>query len=129
MKRKALKKTSLFLGMALLSLASCSGSAPDGSINLRVLNCEDYIGDGVLEAFEAWEKETNGKNVKVIYDTFDTNETMLSSLKTGKSTYDLICPSDYAIQKMMSSGMLERFDEDVTPNYDAYASPYLLKQM
>ena len=55
MKRKALKKTSLFLGMALLSLASCSGSAPDGSINLRVLNCEDYIGDGVLEAFEAWE--------------------------------------------------------------------------
>ena len=129
MKRKALKKTSLFLGMALLSLASCSGSAPDGSINLRVLNCEDYIGDGVLEAFEAWEKETNGKNVKVIYDTFDTNETMLSSLKTGKSTYDLICPSDYAIQKMMSSGMLEPFDEDGTPNYDAYASPYLLKQM
>ena len=115
MKRKALKKTSLFLGMALLSLASCSGSAPDGSINLRVLNCEDYIGDGVLEAFEAWEKETNGKNVKVIYDTFDTNETMLSSLKTGKSTYDLICPSDYAIQKMMSSGMLEPFDGDGTP--------------
>lgn len=129
MKNKPFKRTSLFLGMALLSLCSCSGAAPSEAINLRVLNCEDYIGDGVLEAFEAWEKETNGKNVKVIYDTFDTNETMLSSLKTGKSTYDLICPSDYAIQKMMSSGMLEPFDSDGTPNYDSYASPYLIKQM
>ena len=54
---------------------------------------------------------------------------MLSSLKTGKSTYDLICPSDYTIQKMMSQGMLEPFDEDATPNYDEYASHYLQEQM
>lgn len=118
MKYQKLRKTSLFLGLSILCLASCSGASGGDVINLRVLNCEDYIGDGVLEAFEAWEKEKNHKNVKVIYDTFDTNETMLSSLKTGKSTYDLICPSDYTIQKMMSSGMLEPFDEEGTPNYD-----------
>ena len=129
MKNQKLRKTSLFLGLSLLCLASCSGTSSSDVINLRVLNCEDYIGDGVLEAFEAWEKEENGKNVKVIYDTFDTNETMLSSLKTGKSTYDLICPSDYAIQKMMSSGMLEPFDADGTPNYYKYVSPYLISQL
>ncbi len=129
MKRQKLRKTSLFLGLSLLCLASCSGASGDDAINLRVLNCEDYIGDGVLEAFETWERETNHKNVKVIYDTFDTNETMLSSLKTGKSTYDLICPSDYTIQKMMSSGMLEPFDEGKTPNYFKYVSPYLISQL
>ena len=129
MKNQKLRKTSFFLGLSILCLASCSGTSSSDVINLRVLNCEDYIGDGVLEAFETWEKEENGKNVKVIYDTFDTNETMLSSLKTGKSTYDLICPSDYTIQKMMSSGMLEPFDADGTPNYDTYVSPYLIKQL
>ena len=129
MRRQKLRRTSFFLALPILCLASCSGSAESDVINLRVLNCEDYIGDGVIEAFEAYEKETYHKNVKVIYDTFDTNETMLSSLKTGKSTYDLICPSDYTIQKMMSSGMLEPFDEKGTPNYFKYVSPYLISQL
>lgn len=143
------KPLSLFAFFLLLSpsLAACGGAGASGeTINLRVLNWEDYIGeyelevdldgDGeyelypdVISAFEAYEKNVLGKNVKVIYDTFDTNETMLSSLKTGKSTYDLICPSDYTIQKMMSQGMLEPFDEDATPNYDEYASHYLQEQM
>ena len=143
------KPLSLFAFFLLLSpsLAACGGAGAAGeTINLRVLNWEDYIGeyelevdldgDGeyelypdVLSAFEAYERNVLGKNVKVIYDTFDTNETMLSSLKTGKSTYDLICPSDYTIQKMMSQGMLEPYDADATPNYDEYASHYLQEQM
>ncbi len=142
-------KLTAFCGLLLLlspSLASCGGAGESGGINLRVLNWEDYIGeyeleadfdnDGefetypdVISAFEAYEWIVNGKKVNVIYDTFDTNETMLSSLKTGKSTYDLICPSDYTIQKMMSQGMLVPFEEGSTPNYDASASPYLSGQM
>lgn len=142
-------KLTAFCGLLLLlspSLASCGGAGESGGINLRVLNWEDYIGeyeleadfdnDGefetypdVISAFEAYEWIVNGKKVNVIYDTFDTNETMLSSLKTGKSTYDLICPSDYTIQKMMSQGMLVPFEEGSTPNYDASASPYLSGQL
>lgn len=142
-------KLTAFCGLLLLlspSLASCGGAGESGGINLRVYNWEDYIGeyeleadfdnDGefetypdVISAFEAYEWIVNGKKVNVIYDTFDTNETMLSSLKTGKSTYDLICPSDYTIQKMMSQGMLVPFEEGSTPNYDASASPYLSGQM
>ena len=143
------KKSLFFLASILLLsplTASCSSSDSGDYIKLRILNSEDYIGEGEIEislkegeeaetfenviaAFEAYEKKVNNKNVKVIYDTFDTNETMLSSLKTGKSTYDLICPSDYTIQKMMANGMLEPFDSGSTPNYDEYASRYLLSQM
>ena len=142
-------KLTAFCGLLLLlspSLASCGGAGESGGINLRVYNWEDYIGeyeleadfdgDGeyetypdVISAFEAYEWIVNGKKVNVIYDTFDTNETMLSSLKTGKSTYDLICPSDYAIQKMMSQGMLVPFEEGSTPNYDASVSRYLSGQL
>ena len=142
-------KLSAFCGLLLLlspSLASCGGAGESRGINLRVYNWEDYIGeyeleadfdgDGeyetypdVISAFEAFEWIVNGKRVNVIYDTFDTNETMLSSLKTGKSTYDLICPSDYAIQKMMSQGMLVPFEEGSTPNYDASVSRYLSGQL
>lgn len=142
-------KTFAFCALFLLlspSLSACGGASSGGVINLRVLNWEDYIGeyeveldldeDGeyevypdVLSAFEAYERIVNNKQVNVIYDTFDTNETMLSSLRTGKSTYDLICPSDYTIQKMMSQGMLEPFDADGTPNYDSSVSPYLQGQM
>ncbi len=148
--KKQIKKPFLFIAssflFAPLALSCSSTSESNSTINLRVLNCEDYIGEDeieicldeysesetfedVISAFEAYEKRVNNKNVKVIYDTFDTNETMLSSLKTGKSTYDLICPSDYTIQKMMASGMLEPYDEEKTPNYDKYASKYLLSQM
>lgn len=148
--KKQIKKSFLFIAssflFAPLALSCSSSSESNSTINLRVLNCEDYIGEDeieiclddesesetfedVISAFEAYEKRVNNKNVKVIYDTFDTNETMLSSLKTGKSTYDLICPSDYTIQKMMASGMLEPYDAGKTPNYDKYASKYLLSQM
>ena len=156
--KKNLKKLLAFSAIFLISAPTLTGCSANekGVINLRILNSEDYIDEGdeeagrlgTVEAFEKWEREVNHKKVKVIYDTFDTNETMLSSLKTGKSTYDLITPSDYAIQKMMREGMLEPFDEswldgtgsfnyyhpegsegDANNNYTHYASPYLLSVM
>ena len=139
------------LGLTVPMMGGCSHADDLDVIYLRILNSEDYIGEDevypfwdrtdeqieengevcadVVSAFELYEKEVNHKNVKVVYDTFDTNETMLSSLKTGKSTYDLITPSDYTVQKMMSQGMLEPFDEDGTPTYDEYASKYLVQQL
>nr|MCR5491358.1 extracellular solute-binding protein [Bacilli bacterium] len=138
-------KWSGLLALALIatpSLTACGKS--EDAINLRVLNCEDYIGEdefvyetevngedvaleckNVLDGFEQL-MAAQGKKVKVIYDTFDTNETMLSSLKTGQATYDLICPSDYTIQKMLSADMLQKIDFNNIPNYTEYGSKYLL---
>lgn len=136
--KKALTSGGALLFSALL-LASCAGEGPieGGSQVLRILNWEDYIylndvEGGYLEKdlinqFEDYIFDVEGVKVTVVYDTFDTNETMLNSLQTGKSVYDLVCPSDYMIQKMISNDMLEPLDDVATkiPNYEQYASPYL----
>ncbi|MCR5078551.1 MAG: ABC transporter substrate-binding protein [Bacilli bacterium] len=126
------------------ALSSCSSAKAD--VVLHVYNAEDYVDSGsdaeelyfaddngyeatlpdVLGGFEQYMFETTGKTVKVVYDTYDTNETMYSSLKTGKTTYDLICASDYMCQKMLGQGMLQKIDyENDVPNYAAYGSEYI----
>ena len=135
----------LFLSViASASLASCS-SSNQGDIVLHVLNAEDYINSGsdaepfafddgeneyefqdVLSGFEEYMLATTGKKVSVVYDTYDTNETMYSSLQTGRTSYDLICASDYMCQKMMREGMLQKIDiETEVPNYAAYCPSYI----
>ena len=137
-----------FSFLAATALSGCSSSADD-TLVLKLLNCEDYIGeseftfeyenengdvvsmtyDDVLSGFEEYESEKLGKKVILIYDTYDTNETMLSSLQTGKTAYDLIAASDYTIQKMMSMGMLQPINRDRVENYNTYCSSYLLDVM
>lgn len=113
------------------------------STTLYVYNWEDYIqdedGDSLIKDFEDYVLETDGVNLKVIYSTFDTNETMLNGVQTGASRYDLICPSDYMIQKMITLDLLEPFastpaeraelygerSEGWIDAYDEFASPFL----
>ena len=54
---------------------------------------------------------------------------MLSQIQTGKVSYDLICPSDYTIQRMIQEDLLIPFDDNGTPYYDMYASSYLLGKL
>ncbi len=106
--------------------------------SLKIYNSNDYIGENVIDEFIAYVKETDGVDLKVTYDVFDTNEIMLSQIETGSRSYDLVCPSDYMIQKMMSKGMTIPFlsgderlalygsrSEGWEDNYSLYASPYL----
>lgn len=106
------------------------------NVTLRVYNWQDYIDDGlddvgekvstpVIDMWISDYKKRTGITVEVIYDTFETPETMLNTLKTGKSQYDLACPSDYTIQKMIKEDMLEKFDTSKLTYYNQYASPYL----
>lgn len=117
-------------------ITSCGNS---NDTVLRIYNWEDYIylnspDDGYdepdfIDQFETWYEETYHKNITVIYDTFDTNESMLSQIQTGKVSYDLICPSDYTIQRMIQEDLLIPFDDNATPYYDMYASSYLLGKL
>ena len=106
---------------------------------LRIYNWQDYIDDGteggsdVIEDFKAWYKGKYNEEINVVYDTFETNEVMMNNLKTGKTTYDLICPSEYTIQKMIRLDMLDEYDFElkdkngdvILENY-ANVSPYLI---
>lgn len=124
------------IGVALLvsPLAACGGKEESSTV-LRVLNMEDYIyvqdlkegytNIDLIEQFAKYIKDKEIPNsggqkygkVEVIYDTTDTNETLYSEMQTGKALYDLICPSDYMIQKLIASNMIVPLDKDLVPNY------------
>ena len=125
--------------MLLPFMASCS-PAEDYEV-LRVYNCEDYIYEtdletgelGLVDSFVEMMREVYGRKVRVVYDKYDTNESMLSQVKTGKVKYDLICPSDYAIQKMIAEDLIIPFEDEygksTTKVYDEYASKFLLNKL
>ena len=98
-----------FLILAALSalLLSCSSNRDQ---ILKVYNWSDYIDESVLPEFEAWYKAQTGEDVTVVYQTFDVNETMLSKIEKGHEDYDVVCPSDYIIERMLNTGLLQPLD-------------------
>lgn len=83
---------------------------------LVIYNWGDYIDESVTEEFEVYYLEMTGKSVKVIYSTFDTNESMLTTLEQGKESIDLVCPSEYAIQRLMQRGLIQKLDKSKLTN-------------
>lgn len=82
--------------------------------SLVVYNWADYIYDTRLTDFKEYYKDLTGNNIDITYVTFDTNETMLTKLIQGDAKVDVICPSEYAIQKLLEHDMLaplNYFDE------------------
>ena len=109
---------------AALMLCACS---EDRSHILKVYNWADYIGEALLGEFEQWYEEQTGEPVKVIYQTFDINETMLSKIELGHEDYDVVCPSDYIIERMLSSDLLLPMDKNFgdTPDYTVNVAPFI----
>lgn len=124
-----MKKIALFVVAALvavLPLAAAPASAAEETLVLRVANWEDYIGEGILEDFEAAMAEKYGKPVHVEYSTFGTNEVLYNDLKiAGGYLYDVVCPSDYMIEKMAKENMLQPLALDAGGNYELYMSDYI----
>lgn len=138
-----MKKIASLILCALLCLGILPPSYAQEEV-LRVYNWQDYINEGKDDdgakisdsVIELWEKDyysRTGKKARVQYDTFETNETMINTLRTGKTSYDLVCPSDYIIQKMLSATLsgeddsisIEKFDISQMENYATYVSPYI----
>ena len=90
-----------------LVLTGCGKEQPV----LYVYNWGDYIDEDILEEFE---KETG---IKVVYDTYSTNEDMYVKVKSGGSSYDLVFPSDYMLTRMINEGMLLKIDLEQIPNH------------
>lgn len=106
----ALLLTGILLGTTLTGCAS-SKSGKNGEV--YVYNWGEYIDPETLTMFE---KETG---IKVIYDEYDTNEDMYPKVAAGSSAYDVICPSDYMIQKMIQNDLLQEVNFDKMPNAKA----------
>ena len=114
--------------ITLAAVALLAGCSEDRSQILKVYNWSDYIDEKVIPEFEAWYEQQTGEKVKVIYQTFDINETMLSKIEKGHEDYDVVCPSDYIIERMLQNDLLLPLNRDFgsTPNYiDENLSPYI----
>lgn len=81
-----------------------------GDNTLTVYNWGDYIDPELIKKFE---KETG---MKVIYQTFDSNEAMMTKIEQGGTTFDIAVPSEYAISKMKEEDLLLPIDHSQLPN-------------
>ena len=87
-------------------------------VTLNVYNWGQYMADGSDDSMDIIaEFESRYPNIKVNYQTYDSNETMYSKLVNGGITVDVIIPSDYMIARMRQEGMLLELDFDNIPNY------------
>ena len=126
------------------------GTTAAKEVTLRVCNWEEYIDLGdwdeeetidlesgdiigensMVENFEQWYYETYGVKVKVEYSTFGTNEDLYNMLTLG-DVYDIVCPSEYMIMKLMAEDKLVPLSEhffDTSDEYNYYSkgvSPYI----
>lgn len=100
------------LALASLTLGGC-GEKKGENGKVYVYNWGEYIDPDTIEMFE---KETG---IEVVYDEFETNEVMYPKVEAGASTYDVICPSDYMINKMWSNDLLQELDWEQLPNAKA----------
>ncbi len=106
-----MKKLSLLLiAMSCLFIFTACGKTYENG-ELYIYNWGEYIDEDLITKFEEEE------GIDVIYDNFDSNESMYVKLKSGGVNYDLVIPSDYMIEKMASEGMLEEINYDNIPNY------------
>lgn len=138
------------IGLKTVKALDIKKAKDSSQIVLKVYNCDDYI----LPDMDAREAESNGYNpepikgintrfeeymltkgvnVRVQYETYSTNEDMINQLRTGKIDYDLVCSSDYAIQRLMAQDLIIPFECDdypgSTPIYDKYVSPFLQQKV
>ena len=145
----------LMAAAAAVSMFPLHGFAEENGkkkVVLRVCNWEEYIDEGdwdeeetielpsgdiigenpMIEDFEEWYSETYGVDVKVEYSTFGANEDLYNMLTLGDE-FDLVCPSEYMIMKLMAEDSLvplsdRFFDESVPENYYIRGvSPYIRK--
>ena len=101
--------SAFFLLIAILFTTGCGAEEDDANVVI-VYNWGEYIDPEMLEQFE---EETG---IRVIYDEFETNETMYPKVEIGAAEYDVVCPSDYMISKMIQNDLLMELDFERLPN-------------
>jgi len=102
----------LALGAALAAPVAMTSvvMAQQGEVN--VYNWSDYIDPAMLEAF------TEETGIKVLYDTYDTNEIVETRLLAGRSGYDIVVPTGPYIERLIKAGVLAELDKQQLTNLD-----------
>ena len=127
------KLTFLLFALALMLTLSVSASAYENEdwykgsegTTINVFNWGEYISDtyedGLINVNEEFEKLTG---INVNYVTYESNEDLYPKIKNGGASYDIIIPSDYMIERMISENMLLEIDTEAIPNYKYISDDY-----
>lgn len=94
------------------------------NVTINVYNWGEYISDGTDESLNVNKKFEELTGIKVVYSTFDTNETLYAKLKTGGSSYDIIIPSDYMISRMIGEQLIQPLNFENIPNFKNISPQY-----
>ncbi len=110
-----MKKLTLSLLASTVVLAACGNANTTTNTDtkcdtLNVFNATEYMKE------EVYKKFASDNNIKIVYDTFESNEAMYTKLSSGVTTYDVIIPSDYMIQNLIEKGLLQKLNKDLIPN-------------
>ncbi len=116
--------------LCTLLLTSCYNQEPREQV-LKVYNWADYIDEDALAKFPEWYEQQTGEKIRVVYQTFDINEVMLTKIERGHEDYDVVCPSEYIIERMLRKNLLLPIDTcyGKTPNYLHNVSPYIRHEL
>ena len=98
------------LSSQAIAAAEAAGCKIPAGGELHIYTWSDYIAPDVIAGFE------KGLGVKVVIDTFDSNEAMYAKLKAGGTGYDIMMPSSYQIAQMAKDGMIDKLDHAKCPN-------------
>ena len=106
-RKRAVSKIHAAIAAALLMFPVLA-SAEERTVNFY--NWSSYMAPGVLDDF------TRETGIKVVYDTFDANETLETRLLAGKSGYDVVVPTAYFLQRQIKAGVFQKLDKSKLPN-------------
>lgn len=98
------------------------GATAQAQPSVSVYNWTDYIGDTTLADFQA------SSGIKVVYDVFDSNETLEGKLLAGRTGYDVVVPSNHFLARQAQAGAFMPLERDKLPNWK-HLDPVLLKQL
>jgi putrescine transport system substrate-binding protein len=104
------RKRILLTSAAIMATAFAGTAQAEGVVN--VFNWSDYITDEVLEQF------TEETGISVVYDVYDSNDTLEARLLAGSSGFDVVVPTATFMQRQIAAGVYRPLDRDLLPNWE-----------
>ncbi|MEI6050861.1 MAG: ABC transporter substrate-binding protein [Bacteroidota bacterium] len=131
--KRTLRKTVILISLLTICFLfhSCKPSDKSRSKVLKIYNWADYIDEAVLTDFPIWYKEQTGEDVRIVYQVFDMTEVMYTKIVLGQEDFDLVCPTQAIIERMINKRLLLPINQDFgkTTNYLSNVSPFIQKQV
>lgn len=103
----------LTLIIMVVFFSGCSESEESRAKILKIYNWADYIDEDLLTEFPKWYKQQTGEDLKIVYQVFDMTEVMYTKIALGKEDFDLVCPTQAIIQRMLNNHLVLPIDRNI----------------